>query len=128
MTDEFNTQVEPEEEFDPEEGLDPDDFDDPDDFEDDGYTPPREMVVGAAEYDRERHAAFIHDSMSEKYVDVSLMQERGGAVTILRALGAMQLEPRGNVVYYLNGNTTDAGTVINPGDEVFIVGKLAGGR
>jgi hypothetical protein len=86
------------------------------------------VVVGATQYDRERHAAFIHDSMSEKYVDVTLMQERGGAVTILRALGAMQLEPKGNVVYYLNGNTTDAGTVINPGDEVFIVGKLAGGR
>jgi hypothetical protein len=112
MTDEFNTEVEPEEEFE-------------NDHDDDMY---REVVVGAAEYDRERHAAFIHDSMSEKYVDVVLMQRRGGAVTILRALGAMQLEPKGNVIYYLNGNTTDAGTVINPGDEIFIVGKLAGGR
>jgi hypothetical protein len=120
MTDFFNPEVEPEEELEPE--FESDFDDDPDDF-----TPEREVVVGAGEYERDRHVAFIHDSMSEKYVDVVLMRERGGAVTILRALGAMKLEPRGTVVYYLNGNTTDAEAVINPGDEVFIVGKLAGG-
>lgn len=76
----------------------------------------------------EDYAAVIHDSFGERHVNVTMLRERGGVVTILRILGAMELEPKGEVKYFLNGNEVGSGHTVNAGDQIYVVGKLAGGR
>jgi len=76
----------------------------------------------------EDYAAIVHDSFGERYVNVAALRERGGAVTILRALGVMELVPKGEVQFFLNGNQVASEHILNAGDQVYIVGKLAGGR
>ncbi len=78
--------------------------------------------------DQDNYAAIIHDSFGERYVNVALLAERGGAVTILRMLGAMDLEARGETKFYLDGNLVGPDHVVQAGESVYIVGKLAGGR
>ena len=76
----------------------------------------------------ETHVAIIHDSFGEKHVNVVALAERGAAVTILRVLGVLDLEPRGDVQFFLDSQQVDKEHVLNAGQEVYIVGKLAGGR
>jgi hypothetical protein len=59
---------------------------------------------------------------------VALMLERAPTVSVLRVLGAMSLEPKGEVQYFVNGGQVGQDSTINPGDTLYIVGKLAGGR
>ena len=105
-------------ELEPEEGVEPEE----------GAEEVSELVAYEEPVDTENYAAIIHDSFGERYVNVTTLRERGGAVTILRALGVMELEPRGEVKFFLNGNEVASEHVIAAGDQVYIVGKLAGGR
>jgi hypothetical protein len=49
-------------------------------------------------------------------------------VSVLRVLGAMNLEPKGEVQYFVNGGQVTQDSTVNPGDTLYIVGKLAGGK
>ena len=93
-----------------------------------GVEPRPALVEYEEPVDPSAYAAVIHDSFGERYVNVTTLRERGGAVTILRALGVMELEPRGEVKFFLNGNEVASEHVIAASDQVYIVGKLAGGR
>jgi sulfur carrier protein ThiS len=119
--------MEPEDTFTP----DPEELDDDGIFDDDADyepEPPALVTDREEEVDQTTHAVVIHDSFGEKYANVAAMRERGGSVTVLRVLGAMNLEPKGTVQYYLNGNVVSNDHVINAGDSLYIVGKLAGGK
>ena len=61
-------------------------------------------------------------------MNVAMMLERAPTVSVLRVLGAMSLEPKGEVQYFVNGAQVSQDANINPGDTLYIVGKLAGGR
>jgi len=87
-----------------------------------------EPLVTTEPVDRDSHVAVIHDSFGERYVNVALMLERAPTVSVLRVLGAMSLEPRGEVQYFVNGGQVSQDATVNPGDTLYIVGKLAGGR
>jgi hypothetical protein len=87
-----------------------------------------EPLVTTDPVDRDSHVAVIHDSFGERYVNVALMLERAPTVSVLRVLGAMSLEPRGEVQYFVNGAQVGQDATVNPGDTLYIVGKLAGGR
>jgi hypothetical protein len=84
-----------------------------------------EELVTTEPVDRDSHVAVIHDSFGERYVNVALMLERAPTVSVL---GAMSLEPKGEVQYFVNGGQVGQDSTINPGDTLYIVGKLAGGR
>jgi hypothetical protein len=86
-----------------------------------------EELVTTEPVDRDSHVAVIHDSFGERYVNVALMLERAPTVSVLRVLGAMSLEPKGEVQYFVNGGQVGQDSTINPGDTLYIVGKLAGG-
>lgn len=86
------------------------------------------VLYDGVDVDQTRYAAVIHDSFGERYANVARMAESGAAVTVLRVLGAMQLEPRGEVQIHINGNRGSLEHVVRPGDQIYIVGKLAGGR
>jgi hypothetical protein len=60
-------------------------------------------LVTTEPVDRVSYVAVIHDSFGERYVNVALMRERVPAVSVLRILGAMNPEPRGEVQYFVNG-------------------------
>jgi sulfur carrier protein ThiS len=77
---------------------------------------------------RDEHVAVIHDSFGEKYVNVATLEARAVGVTVERVLSALNMEPRGIVSYFVNGQPASAGTTVAPGDSIYIVGKLAGGR
>jgi len=87
-----------------------------------------EPLVTSEPVDRDSHVAVIHDSFGERYVNVVLMLERAPTVSVLRVLGAMNLEPKGEVQYFVNGGQVSQDSTVNPGDTLYIVGKLAGGR
>jgi hypothetical protein len=108
-----------------------DEFDNLEDgSEDDEYEAERgpSLIEYEEPVDPADYAAVIHDSFGERHVNVSLLRERGGAVTILRLLGAMELEARGEVQFYLDGNLVGPDHVVDAGQSIYIVGKLAGGR
>ena len=88
----------------------------------------QEPLVTTEPVDRDSHVAVIHDSFGERYVNVVLMLERAPTVSVLRVLGAMNLEPKGEVQYFVNGAQVSQDATVNPGDTLYIVGKLAGGR
>jgi hypothetical protein len=87
-----------------------------------------EVVVSTEPVDQDTHVAVIHDSFGERYVNVELLRGRAPIVTVLRVLGALNLEPRGNVQFFVNGGQVDHDHQLSPADELYIVGKLAGGR
>ena len=89
---------------------------------------PEEALVSTEPVDRDSHVAVIHDSFGERYVNVALMLERAPTVSVLRVLGAMELEPKGEVQYFVNGAQVTQDATVNPSDTLYIVGKLAGGR
>ena len=98
-------------------------------LENTGYEEPEPSVVEyEAPVDRENYAAIVHDSFGERYVNVGLLTERGGVVTILRVLGAMELEAREGTQFFLDGSQVSSDHVLNAGQTVYIVGKLAGGK
>jgi hypothetical protein len=76
----------------------------------------------------ETHVAVIHDSFGERYVNYEILQARAQLVTVLRILGAMDLEPKGTVQYFLDGAQVNENTQVSAGSTLYIVGKLAGGR
>lgn len=102
-----------------EEGWD----DDPRDDEDEPQLVEYEEPVDTSTY-----VAVIHDSFGERYVNVPMLQQRGGAITVLRILGAMSLEARGEVQYFLDGNVVGPDHLVSAGQSVYIVGKIAGGK
>lgn len=53
-----------------------------------------EALVTTEQVDRDSYVAVIHDSFGEHYVNVALMRERAPTVSVLRILGAMNLEPK----------------------------------
>jgi hypothetical protein len=85
--------------------------------EDDEYEEARgpSLIEYEEPVDPADYAAVIHDSFGER-------------VTILRLLGAMELEARGEVQFYLDGNLVGPDHVVDVGQSIYIVGKLAGGR
>ena len=87
-----------------------------------------EPLVSTEAVDRASHVAVIHDSFGERYVNVALMRQRAPTVSVLRVLGAMNLEPKGEVQFFVNGGQVTQDSAVNPGDTLYIVGKLAGGR
>jgi len=87
-----------------------------------------EALVTTEPVDRDSHVAVIHDSFGELYMNVALMLERAPTVSVLRVLGAMELEPKGEVQSFVNGAQVTHDSKVNPGDTLYIVGKLAGGR
>ena len=89
---------------------------------------PEEALVSTEPVDCDSHVAVIHDSFGERYVNVALMLERAPTVSVLRVLGAMELEPKGEVQYFVNGAQVTQDATVNPSDTLYIVGKLAGGR
>lgn len=122
--------LEPEEEgeedlysdFDPEGEYD-------DDLDDWHYEPAGPSLVETTEpVDPSDYAAIIHDSFGEKYVNIATLMARSSSVTILRILGVLKLEPRGEVQYFLDGALVTADHVVQAGNAVYIVGKLAGGK
>ena len=99
------------------------------DLEDGAYVPEEPMVLyDTVNVDQTRYAALIHDSFGERHANVAKMAERGGAVTVLRVLGAMELEAKGDVQVFINGSAATLENVVRPGDQIYIVGKLSGGR
>jgi molybdopterin converting factor small subunit len=95
---------------------------------DDEYTPEPEPWTEEEPVDQDTHVAVIHDSFGERYVNVALLRERAPVVTVLRAMSAMNLEPRGDVQYFVNGGQVDSDHQLNAGDELYVVGKVAGGK
>ena len=67
-----------------------DDFDRQEELHDEEFE--QEPLVTTEPVDRDSHVAVIHDSFGERYVNVGLLTERGGVVTILRVLGAIDTE------------------------------------
>jgi hypothetical protein len=116
------------EQFDDELELEDEDDDSEEGYE--VYTPETPLVLDGSEVnvDQAMYAALIHDSFGERHINVAKLRERGGAVSVLRVLGAMKLEPKGEIQIHVNGNRGTLDSVVNPGDQVYIVGKLAGGR
>jgi hypothetical protein len=88
----------------------------------------QEALVTTEPVDRDSFVAVIHDSFGERYVNVALMRERAPTVSVLRVLGAMNLDPKGEVQYFVNGGQVTQDSTVNPSDTLYIVGKLAGGR
>jgi hypothetical protein len=78
--------------------------------------------------DQDTHVAVIHDSFGERYVNVALLKERAPVVTVLRVMGAMSLEPKGDVQYFVNGGQVTSDHQVDAGDELYVVGKVAGGK
>jgi hypothetical protein len=78
--------------------------------------------------DRTEYVAVIHDSFGEKYVNVADLERRAPGVTVSRVLSALNMEPRGEVSYFVNGQAANGGSTVAAGDSIYIVGKLAGGR
>jgi hypothetical protein len=88
-----------------------------------------EFEEGAEEnVDRSEYVAVIHDSFGEKYVNVADLERRAPGVTVSRVLSALNMEPRGEVSYFVNGQAANGGSTVAAGDSIYIVGKLAGGR
>jgi hypothetical protein len=77
---------------------------------------------------QDEHVAVIHDSFGEKYVNVRQLEARAPGVTVERVLSALNMEPRGTVGYFVNGQPANGGSTVAAGDSIYIVGKLAGGR
>jgi hypothetical protein len=105
-----------------------DDFEREEEFHHEEPEEGAEPLVTTEPVDRDSHVAVIHDSFGERYVNVVLMLERAPSVSVLRVLGAMNLEPKGEVQYFVNGAQVSQDASVNPGDTLYIVGKLAGGR
>jgi hypothetical protein len=97
---------------------------DPEYLEDDNL----EEGDGEETVDQARNVAVIHDSFGEKYVDVVALEERAPGVTVERVLSALNMEPRGTVSYFVNGQAANPGATVAAGDSIYIVGKLAGGQ
>jgi hypothetical protein len=96
---------------------------DPEEFES------TELEEGAEEsVNRDQYVAVVHDSFGEKYVNVVELAQRVPGVTVERVLSALNMEPRGSVSYFVNGQPANAGATVAAGDSIYIVGKLAGGR
>lgn len=102
------------------------------DDDDDGewhYEPPGPGLVESREpVDPSDYAAVVHDSFGERYVNIATLEERSASVTILRILGVLKLEPRGEVQYFLDSSLVSADHVVHAGQVLYMVGKLAGGR
>jgi len=78
--------------------------------------------------DRSEYVAVIHDSFGEKYVNAADLERRSPGVTVSRVLSALNMEPRGDVQFFVNGQPSNGGSTVAAGDSIYIVGKLAGGR
>ncbi len=78
--------------------------------------------------DRSQYAAVVHDSFGEKYVNVADLEARAPGVTVARVLSALNMEPRGDVSFFVNGQAAQGSSTVAAGDSIYIVGKLAGGR
>ena len=78
--------------------------------------------------DRSEYVAVIHDSFGEKYVNAADLEARAPGVTVARVLSALNMEPRGDVSFFVNGHAANGGSTVRAGDSIYIVGKLAGGR
>ena len=101
------------------------------DGEDGEFTLPEtgpSLIESVEPVDPESYAAVLHDSFGEKYVNIDLLTQRGGAVTIRRILGAMDLEAKAETQFYLDGDLVGFDHVVNAGQSIYVVGKLAGGR
>ena len=86
------------------------------------------LIESVEPVDPESYAAVLHDSFGEKYVNIDLLTQRGGAVTIRRILGAMDLEAKAETQFYLDGDLVGFDHVVVAGQSIYVVGKLAGGR
>ena len=96
--------------------------------EDEEHAPTPQVIEYEQPVDQDNYAAIVHDSFGERYVNVALLAERGGVVTVLRVLGAMELEAREGTQFFLDGTQVSSDHVLNAGQTVYIVGKLAGGK
>ncbi len=76
---------------------------------------------------RDEYVAVIHDSFGEKYVNVVDLAARAPGVTVARVLSALNMEPKGDVSYFVNGQAANGSSTVAAGDSIYIVGKLAGG-
>jgi len=73
---------------------------------------------------RSRSVCIVHDSIGERYVDVSTMT---GNVNILRVVGAADLRTDEHTEYYVNNLPVTAQTEVSAGATIWVVGKLSGG-
>jgi hypothetical protein len=96
---------------------------DPEELENDELESSGEEAV-----DPTQHVAVIHDSFGEKYVNYAQLEARAPGVTVDRVLSALNMEPRGSVQFFVNGQAAQGGSTVAAGDSIYIVGKLAGGR
>lgn len=87
-----------------------------------------EELAQHPDVNRDEWAGLAHDSIGERYVHVTALSERGGAVTLRRVLGIMQYEVSEGLQFFIGTSQVTADHTLSPGDEVYMVGKLAGGR
>ncbi len=93
------------------------------------YLEDNEPEEGASEaVNQADYVAVIHDSFGEKYVNVRDLEARAPGVTVDRVLSALNMEPKGTVSFFVNGQPATGGSTVAAGDSIYIVGKLAGGR
>ena len=110
--------------------MDPEDRDlDLDPEEGDGdYVEPAPLVANTSPVDRSQYIAVVHDSFGERYVNAASLTARAGLITVLRVLGALNLEPKGEVQYFVDGTAVGQNATLAAGNTLYIVGKLAGGK
>ncbi len=87
---------------------------------------PEEALVSTEPVDRDSHVAVIHDSCGERYVNVALMLERAPTVSVLRVLGAMNLQPKGEVQYLVSNaqvSQDSRGEMVALESSIFIPGE-----
>ena len=94
----------------------------------DTYVPEVPLVAATRPVDQTQYIAVVHDSFGERYVNAPALTARAGLITVLRVLGALQLEPKGEVQYFIDGVASGQNATLAAGNSLYIVGKLAGGR
>ncbi len=112
--------------------MDPEDRDFEPELDDeeggDTYVPEAPLVASTRPVDQAQYIAVVHDSFGERYVNAAALTARAGLITVLRVMGALQLEPKGEVQYFVDGVASGPNATLAAGNTLYVVGKLAGGK
>ena len=75
-----------------------------------------------------RFVRVVHDTIGEMRIPYDALAEVNPDVTVLRLLSRADLNVPGQSAVFVNGQRAAMESVVQPGDEVYIAGKLQGGR
>ena len=87
-----------------------------------------ETIPAPIVVDSEDIVHLFHDTAHDMYVSHGTLAENGQEVTVLRCLASSGLNVSGHVAVFINDAPGfDLESVVSPGDEVYVAGKLQGG-